>query len=77
MHQFVPNFVSYVSAKYYWNSFTVIAKLNRVNYFYETQCIYLQVKAQMLHTLLDATGSKQHITTISQRKKFHHSAITN
>ena len=42
MYQFIPNYVSYVSAKYYWNWFTgwkVIAKINRMNFFAETQCI--------------------------------------
>jgi len=43
MHQFVPDILCYVSAKYYLNWFTVgkvTTKAKRVNFFIETQCIY-------------------------------------
>jgi len=48
--QFVPNFVSYVSAKYYLNWFTVgevIAKIKRVNFFSETQCIQQYINSTL------------------------------
>jgi len=48
MCQFVPNFVSYVPAKYYLNWFTaekVIAKIIRMNFFetqYTSLCIVVR-----------------------------------
>jgi len=46
MCQFVPNFLSYVSAKYYFNWFTVgkvITKMKRGELFIETQGIPLSI----------------------------------
>jgi len=61
--QFVPNFVSYVSAKYYLNWFIVgkvIAEIKRVN-FSETQCsvsMYVQSesKAAPIHSFVTLTN---------------------
>jgi len=44
IHQFAANLLSYIPTKYYWNRSTsdlVIAKRKRVNFFFETQCMYV------------------------------------
>ena len=54
MSQFISNFLSYVSAKYYLNWFTtgkVITKI-KSELFIETQCITVNSTSSLRYTLL-------------------------